>query len=52
MRYRRLFEAAIVMVAVALIVGSHLLIQKTRIGRAMRATFQDTDMARLAGVRR
>ena len=37
------------LVAVALIVGSHLLIQKTRIGRAMRATFQDTDMARLAG---
>src|SRR5262252_5527546 len=38
------------LVAVALIVGSHLLIQKTRIGRAMRATFQDTDMARLTGV--
>jgi branched-chain amino acid transport system permease protein len=38
------------LVAVALIVGSHLLIHKTRIGRAMRATFQDTDMARLAGV--
>jgi branched-chain amino acid transport system permease protein len=38
------------LVAVLLIVGSHLLIQKTRIGRAMRATFQDTDMARLAGV--
>ena len=38
------------LVAVVLIVGSHLLIQKTRIGRAMRATFQDTDMARLAGV--
>src|SRR5580765_5390714 len=38
------------LVAVALILGSHLLIQKTRIGRAMRATFQDTDMARLAGV--
>ena len=36
--------------AVALIVSSHLLIQKTRIGRAMRATFQDTDMARLSGV--
>src|SRR5215472_14882011 len=32
------------LVAVVLIVGSHLLIQKTRIGRAMRATFQDTDM--------
>src|SRR5947208_404382 len=28
----------------------HLFIQKTRLGRAMRATFQDTDMARLAGV--
>src|SRR5262249_56674912 len=38
------------LVAVLLIMGSHLLIQKTRIGRAMRATFQDTDMARLAGV--
>src|SRR5262244_2766258 len=38
------------LVAVALIVGSHLLIQKTRLGRAMRATFQDTDMARLTGV--
>ena len=38
------------LVAVALIVGSHLLIQRTRIGRAMRATFQDTDMARLTGV--
>ncbi len=36
--------------AVALIAGSHLFIQKTRIGRAMRATFQDTDMARLSGV--
>ena len=36
--------------AVALIVGSHLFIQKTRLGRAMRATFQDTEMARLTGV--
>jgi branched-chain amino acid transport system permease protein len=36
--------------AVALIVGSHLFIQKTRLGRAMRATFQDDEMARLAGV--
>src|SRR6266581_4497876 len=43
----RLFAGAM---AVALIVGSHLFIQKTRLGRAMRATFQDTDMARLAGV--
>jgi branched-chain amino acid transport system permease protein len=38
------------LVAVALIVGSHLLFQKTRIGRAIRATFQYSDMARLAGV--
>jgi branched-chain amino acid transport system permease protein len=43
----RVFAGAM---AVALIVSSHLLIQKTRIGRAMRATFQDTDMARLTGV--
>jgi branched-chain amino acid transport system permease protein len=43
----RVFAGA---VAVALIVGAHLFIQKTRLGRAMRATFQDTDMARLSGV--
>jgi len=36
--------------AVALIVGSHLFIQKTRLGKAMRATFQDNEMARLVGV--
>ncbi|HYS93957.1 MAG TPA: branched-chain amino acid ABC transporter permease, partial [Candidatus Acidoferrales bacterium] len=43
----RVFAGA---VAVGLIVGAHLFIQKTRLGRAMRATFQDTDMARLTGV--
>src|SRR5262249_60702542 len=43
----RIFTGAM---AVALIVGSHLFIQKTRLGRAMRATFQDTEMARLTGV--
>jgi branched-chain amino acid transport system permease protein len=37
--------------ALALIVASHLLIQKTRLGRAMRATFQDRDTAALMGVR-
>jgi branched-chain amino acid transport system permease protein len=37
--------------AVALIVASHLLIQRTRLGRAMRATFQDRDTAALMGVR-
>jgi branched-chain amino acid transport system permease protein len=36
--------------AAVLIVGSHLFIRKTRMGRAMRATFQDADMARLTGV--
>jgi len=36
--------------AVALIVGSHLFIQKTRLGKGMRATFQDSEMARLVGV--
>jgi branched-chain amino acid transport system permease protein len=36
--------------AIALIVASHLFIQKTRLGKAMRATFQDGEMARLVGV--
>lgn len=37
--------------ALALIAGAHLLIQRTRLGRAMRATFQDPDTAALMGVR-
>lgn len=36
---------------VALIVGTYLLIQKTTLGRAMRATFQDPMAAQLAGIR-
>jgi branched-chain amino acid transport system permease protein len=44
----RLFVFA---VAIALIVGTHLLIHRTRLGRAMRATFQDADTAALMGVR-
>jgi len=36
--------------ALALICGAHLLIQRTRLGRAMRATFQDRDTAALMGV--
>lgn len=36
--------------AVALIVGAHLFIQKSRLGKAMRATFQDKEMAELVGV--
>jgi branched-chain amino acid transport system permease protein len=37
--------------ALALIGAAHLLIQRTRLGRAMRATFQDRDTAALMGVR-
>lgn len=44
----RLFVLA---AAGALIAGAHLLIQRTRLGRAMRATFQDPDTAALMGVR-
>jgi branched-chain amino acid transport system permease protein len=37
-------------VAALLIVGTHFLIQRTRLGKAMRATFQDRDTAALMGV--
>jgi branched-chain amino acid transport system permease protein len=37
--------------AMALIVGLHLLLYRTEIGRAVRATAQDREMARLVGVR-
>jgi branched-chain amino acid transport system permease protein len=43
----RLFVFA---VAVLLIAGSHALIHRTRLGRAMRATFQDQETAALMGV--
>lgn len=36
---------------IVLIVGAYLLIQKTKLGRAMRATFQDPMAAQLAGIR-
>jgi branched-chain amino acid transport system permease protein len=41
----------VVVAAAALIVASWLLIQRTRLGRAMRATFQDRETAALMGVR-
>jgi branched-chain amino acid transport system permease protein len=44
----RLFVVAI---ALALIVAAWLLIQRTRLGLAMRATFQDRETAALMGVR-
>ena len=37
-------------IAVLLIVAAHLLINKTRLGRAMRSTFQDRETAALMGV--
>ena len=37
--------------AVVLIAGAHLLLTRTRLGRAMRATFQDREAAALMGVR-
>lgn len=39
-----------VLVCAALILATHLLIRKTKFGKAMRATFQDTLAARLAGI--
>jgi len=44
----RLFVLA---AAFGLVLGAHLLIHRTRLGRAMRATFQDADTAALMGVR-
>jgi len=37
--------------AITLIVAAHLVIHRTKLGRAMRATFQDADTAALMGVR-
>jgi branched-chain amino acid transport system permease protein len=37
-------------VAILLIVGTHLLIHRTRLGKAMRSTFQDHETAALMGV--
>lgn len=47
-----LTEARLFVVAMAavLIVTAHFIIQHTKLGRAMRATFQDTMAAKLAGI--
>jgi branched-chain amino acid transport system permease protein len=45
--WNRLFVLA---VALALIIATYALINRTRLGKAMRATFQDRDTARLMGV--
>jgi branched-chain amino acid transport system permease protein len=41
----------VLLAALALIAGTYLIIHRTRMGRAMRATFQDADTAALMGVR-
>ncbi len=41
----------VLVLAAALIAASYLLIHRTKLGRAMRATFQDRDTAALMGVR-
>jgi branched-chain amino acid transport system permease protein len=40
----------VLVVALLLIIGSYVLIHRTKLGKAMRATFQDTDTAALMGV--
>jgi branched-chain amino acid transport system permease protein len=45
-----LTNLVIVVVAVVLMIGLHQFIQRTRVGRAMRATAQDRDAARLMGI--
>ena len=40
----------VLIVALMLIAGSYLLIHRSRLGKAMRATFQDTETAALMGV--
>jgi branched-chain amino acid transport system permease protein len=42
---------ALVAISAGLILAAHLLIQRTTLGRSMRATFQDPMAAQLAGIR-
>ena len=41
----------VLFVAIGLIIGTYLVVNRTRLGKAMRATFQDRDTAALMGVR-
>jgi branched-chain amino acid transport system permease protein len=43
-------QVIVAVVAVALIVGAHQFMQRSKIGMGMRATFQDPDVAALMGV--
>ena len=42
---------AAVAISILLVVGAYMIIHRTRIGRAMRATFQDPMAAKLVGIR-
>lgn len=44
-------SAAMIAVATVLVAGTHLLLARTQLGRRMRATAQDPEMARALGVR-
>ncbi|HZK37463.1 MAG TPA: branched-chain amino acid ABC transporter permease [Clostridia bacterium] len=44
-------QLIILLVSIVLMIGLHLLIQKTRLGQAMRATAQDKETAQLMGIK-
>lgn len=44
-------QLLILLISILLMVGLHLLIQKTKIGQAMRATAQDKETAQLMGIK-
>ena len=46
----RLREVLIWAIALALMVGLHLFVTRTRLGKAMRATAQDAEAARMMGI--
>jgi branched-chain amino acid transport system permease protein len=45
-----LHEVALFVVAVSLMLGLHLLLQRTRLGKAMRAMADNEDLARITGI--
>ncbi|WP_232685841.1 branched-chain amino acid ABC transporter permease [Halobacterium zhouii] len=45
-----LHEVTLVVVAVALMLGMHVLLQETRLGKAMRAMADNRDLARISGI--
>jgi branched-chain amino acid transport system permease protein len=45
-----LHEVSLVVVAVSLMLGLHLMLQRTRLGKAMRAMADNQDLARITGI--